>query len=59
MQILLLSCLALAAFLSLSGCTTVEAKPEPTVHTSTTTTEQSTIHRPAGVTTETQTTRSY
>jgi len=59
MQTLILSCLAIAAFLSFSACTTVEDRPEPVVHSTTTTTEESTIRHPVVGTTETRTTRSY
>ena len=59
MKTLILSCLATAAFLALSACTTVEERHEPTVQSTTTTTEESTVHRPVGATTETRTTRSY
>lgn len=58
MKTLLLSCLATAAFLALSACTTVEDR-EPSVST-TTTTEESTVRRPSvSATTETRTMRAY
>ena len=56
---LILSCLATAAFLSFSACTTVEDRHEPAVHSTTTTTEETTVHQPASSTTETQTIRRY
>lgn len=56
MKTLILSCLALAALLSLPACTTVH---EPTAHTSTTTTEETIVRRPVGATTETRTVQTY
>ena len=59
MKTLILSCLATAAFLSFSACTTVEERHEPAMHSTTTTTEESTVHHPVGATRETQTIRTY
>lgn len=50
--------LALTALGFLAGCTTVE-RIEPSSHTTSTTTEQTTVTRPYGTTVETQTTRAY
>ena len=59
MKTLILSCLATAAVLSISACTTVVEKPVPAVDTTTTTTQKSTVIQPLGNTTETRTTRTY
>ena len=59
MKTLIIACLATAAFLSFSACETVEEHPAPTVHSTTTTVEESTVHRPASATTETRTIRAY
>lgn len=59
MNKLILPCLAAAAFLAFSACTTVEDRHEPAVHSTTTTTEETTTHRPTSATTETQTIRRY
>ena len=61
MKTLILSCLATAAFLSFSACTTVEDRHAhtPVVQSTTTTTEETTVHRPVSATTETRTIRSY
>lgn len=59
MKTLILTCLATAAFLSFSACTTVEDRHAPAVHSTTTTTEETTVHHPVEATTETRTTRSY
>ena len=58
MKTIVLTCLAIAAVLSFSACTTVEDQHTP-VHTSTTTTEETTVHHPVQATTETHTTRTY
>lgn len=57
MKTLIIVCLASASFALLPGCTTVEER-EPAVHT-TTTTEESTVHRASPSATETRTIRSY
>jgi len=59
MKKLMISCLAAAAFVTLSACTTVEQKPAS--HSTTTTTRESTVRQPVGATsvTETQSVRSY
>lgn len=59
MKTLILASLAASAFLSFSACETVEERHAPSVHSTTTTTEESTIHRPVEATTETRTIRSY
>jgi uncharacterized lipoprotein len=61
MKTLIISCLAAAAIVSLSACTTVKEAPEPSTHTLTTTTETSSMHSPANATstTETHNVRSY
>ncbi|MEA3208206.1 MAG: hypothetical protein QOE70_1263 [Chthoniobacter sp.] len=59
MKKLILLCLATAASLSFPACTTVEEKHEPSVHSTTTTTEESTVHRPVSATTETRSIRAY
>ena len=59
MKTLILSCLATAAFLSFSACTTVEDRHEHAAVSTTTTTEETTTRQPVGATTETRTTRSY
>jgi outer membrane biogenesis lipoprotein LolB len=53
MKKLIVTCLAAVAFVSLYACTTVEEKPA--THTSTTTTEQSTVQRPVSTTSTTET----
>ncbi len=62
MKTLILFSLAIAAAFSFSACTTVEDRHEPS-HTSTTTTEETTLRHPVlGTslgTTETRTTHSY
>lgn len=58
MKTTILTCLATAAILTLSACTTVEDQHTPS-HTSTTTTEETTTHHPVQATTETHTTRTY
>ena len=58
MKTIVLTCLATAAVLSFSACTTVEDQHTP-LHTSTTTTEETTTRQPVQATTETHTTRSY
>jgi len=52
MKNIIIPCLSLAAFAFLSACTTVEEKRG---HTSTTTTEESSIHTPVGATSTTET----
>ena len=59
MKILIISCFATVAILSISGCTTVETPHEPAVQSTTTTTEETTVRHPAQATTETRTIRSY
>lgn len=59
MKTLILAGLAIAAILSFPACTTVEERHEPAVHSTTTTTEESTVRHPVGATTETRMTRSY
>ncbi len=59
MKTLIISCLATAAILAFPACTTIEERHEPAVHSTTTTTEESTVRHPVGATTETRTTRSY
>jgi hypothetical protein len=59
---LILSCLAVAAAMAFSSCTTVVEPTktvEPSPRITTTTTERSTLHHPSVGTTETKTTRSY
>jgi hypothetical protein len=51
-------CLASVALLSITGCTSVEPDHRP-VHTTTTTTEETIVHRPVTGTTETRTTVGY
>lgn len=58
MKTIIVSIVALSGLLFVSSCTTVEQK-EPSVHSSSTTTEQTTVNRPFSNTVETQTTRSY
>lgn len=58
MKNLILLSVACAAILFLSACTTVEEPRTPSVHTTTTTTEES-LHRPIGGASETRTFRSY
>ena len=58
MKTTIISILALGGIILISNCTTVEQK-EPTVHSSSTTTEQTTVNRPFSSSVETQTTRSY
>ena len=58
MKTLLLTTLITAAFLSFSACTTVEDRHAPSVHSTTTSTEESTTRHPVQATTETRTTRS-
>ena len=58
MKTTIISFLSLAGLLLLSNCTTVEQR-EPVTHTSSTTTEETTVRRPVYNTVETQTTRSY
>ena len=53
--------ITLATFLgilALASCTTVK-EPEPSTHTSSTTTESTNVEQPVPATTETQTVRSY
>ena len=59
MKLLIFSCLATAACLSFSACTTDEDSHASAVHSTTTTTEESTVSRPVSTTTETQTIRAY
>lgn len=61
MKTLILSSMAAATILSFSACTTVETTPAPapSVRTSTTTTERSSVVHPTLGTTETRTTRTY
>ncbi|MDQ3621467.1 MAG: hypothetical protein M3463_03135 [Verrucomicrobiota bacterium] len=58
MKTRIIACLASAGFLLLPACTTVEETSEPSVH-STTTTEETVVHRPTSATTETRTLRAY
>ena len=60
MKLLLFSCLALIALLSLSACEDErEQRHYRGGSVSTTTTEETTVQRPASATTETQTVRPY
>jgi uncharacterized protein YceK len=52
------SILSLAGLLVISGCTTVEQR-EPATHTTSTTTEETSIVRPLPSTVETRTIRNY
>ncbi len=58
MKTFILFGIAIAAVFSFSACTTVEDRHEPS-HTSTTTTEETTLRHPILGTTETRTTHSY
>jgi len=61
MKTLIISCLAAAAFVALTACTTVKEVPVQTSHSTTTTTETNSIHNPVNATstTETRSIRSY
>jgi hypothetical protein len=59
MKSLIFSFFAAAACLSFSACTTVEDSDGPAVHSTTTTTEESTVRHPVSTTRETQTIRQY
>ena len=59
MKSLIFSCLAAVACLSFSACTTDEDSHEHAVHSTTTTTEESTVSHPVSETRETQTIRTY
>ena len=61
MKKLIIPCLATAAFVSLTACTTVKETREPSTHSTTTMTESSTTHSPVSATstTETRNVRSY
>jgi PBP1b-binding outer membrane lipoprotein LpoB len=54
---ILITCLTVAGIVVLSSCTTVKEQ-EPATHTSSTTTESTSV-QPAPVTTETQSVRTY
>jgi len=56
MNKLIIPCLAAFVFVSLSACTTVK---EPATHDTTTTTDETTVHRPVDATTTTETRSSY
>ncbi|MDB6171686.1 MAG: hypothetical protein JWL59_997 [Chthoniobacteraceae bacterium] len=53
-----LALVALVAAVLLPACTTVEA-PSPTVHSTTTETSETSVHRPVGSSVESTTVRSY
>jgi len=59
MKKFIIPCLAVAALLTVPACTTVEEKPS--THTTTTSTEESTVRHPVSATstTETRSVRSY
>jgi hypothetical protein len=60
MKKLIIPFLALIAFVALSACKTEVVERNPSVHSSTTTTEETRQSRPVqSTTTETQSTRSY
>lgn len=50
--------MAMAVLISISSCTTVEQR-EPSTHSTSTTTEHTTLSRPLSSSVETQTVRSY
>ena len=59
MKKLIVSCLAIATFVGLSACKTdVVERRDPSVHSTTTTTDESTVRHPAESTTSTTETRS-
>ncbi len=58
MKTILFGLAAIAGIASLSSCTTVKEQA-PATHTSSTTTESSSMQQPVPATTETQTVRSY
>ncbi len=58
MKTILSFAMALGSLSFISSCTTVEQR-DPAVHSSTTTTEQTTVRTPLSNTVETQTTRTY
>jgi len=58
MKNIIITCLAITGIAAFSSCTTVKER-EPSTHTTSATTESTTVEQPAPTTTETQTVRSY
>lgn len=55
---IILTLATLAGILAFASCTTVK-NPDPVEHTTSTTTDSTTVQQPVPATTETQTVRSY
>ena len=58
MKHIIITCLIVTGIVAFSSCTTVKER-EPSTHTSSTTTESTSVQQPAPATTETQTVRTY
>ena len=58
MRNIIITCLFITGIVAFSSCTTVKER-EPSTHTSSTTTESTSVQQPAPTTMETQTVRSY
>ena len=59
MKLTIISLIAVATLSLTTGCVTVKREGEPRTHSTTTTTEQTTLSRPHSSAVETQTVRTY